>query len=81
MDIRDDYRLSAAHVVKVANGANPATLPIERPTQFQLTVNLKTAAAIGVLVPAELLYCAPTRRSNDERPRGGASPARPASPL
>jgi putative ABC transport system substrate-binding protein len=54
MDLRDDYRLVAAHVVKVAEGADPATLPIERPTRFQLTLNLRTAASIGVTLPAEL---------------------------
>jgi putative ABC transport system substrate-binding protein len=54
MDILDDFRLSAAHVVKVANGANPATLPVERPTLLQLTINMKTAAAIGVKIPHEL---------------------------
>jgi len=55
MDMRDDFRLSAAHVVKVANGVSPATLPIEQPTQFQLTINLKTAAALGIRIPSELL--------------------------
>jgi putative ABC transport system substrate-binding protein len=55
MDIRDDFRLSAAHVVKVANGVNPATLPIEQPTQLQLTINLRTAAALGIKIPSELL--------------------------
>jgi putative ABC transport system substrate-binding protein len=54
MDILDDFRLSAAHVVKVANGANPATLPVERPTLLQFTINMKTAAAIGVKIPNEL---------------------------
>jgi putative ABC transport system substrate-binding protein len=55
MDMTDDFRLSAAYVVKVANGVNPATLPIEQPTQFQLTINLKTAAALGIKIPRELL--------------------------
>lgn len=55
MDITDDYRLSAAYVVKVANGVNPATLPIEQPTQFQLTINRQTAAALGIKMPRELL--------------------------
>jgi len=51
-DMSDDYRLSAVHVVKVANGANPATLPIEQPTQFPMTINLRTAAALGIRFPA-----------------------------
>ncbi len=49
------FRLTAAHVVKIASGAKPAELPIELPTQIQLVINLKTAAAIGVTVPRELL--------------------------
>ena len=51
----DDYRLSAVPVVKVANGASPATLPIEQPTQFPMTINLRTAAALGIRIPSELL--------------------------
>ena len=51
----DDYRLSAVHVVKVANGVSPATLPIEQPTQFPMTINLRTAAMLGIKIPSELL--------------------------
>ena len=54
-DMADEYRLSAAHVVKVANGASPSTLPIEQPTRFPMTINLKTAAALGIRIPGELL--------------------------
>lgn len=54
-NLHDDYRLSAAYVVKVANGANPAELPIEQPTQFELVINLKTAAALGITLPRALL--------------------------
>ena len=54
-DMADDYRLSAAHVVKVASGVSPATLPIEQATQFPMTINLKTAAALRIKVPSELL--------------------------
>lgn len=53
-DIREDYRLSAAYVVRVAKGASPASLPIEQPTLVQLTINLRTAAALGLTVPREL---------------------------
>ncbi len=49
------YRQTAAYVVRIANGANPAEMPIEQPTQFPLVINLKTAAAIGITVPRELL--------------------------
>jgi len=49
------YRHAAAHVGKVVRGANPAELPIEQPTQFELVINMKTAAALGLTVPKVLL--------------------------
>lgn len=51
----DTYRHAAAHVGKVVRGANPAELPIEQPTQFELVINMKTAAALGLAVPKVLL--------------------------
>ena len=53
-DMSDDYRQSAAHVVKVANGTDPATLPIEQPTRFPMTINMKTADALGIKIPPAL---------------------------
>jgi putative ABC transport system substrate-binding protein len=53
-DIPDDFRASADHVVRVANGTSPAGLPVAQPTLFQLAVNLRTAREIGVTIPAEL---------------------------
>jgi len=49
------YRRCAAFVDKILKGANPADLPIELPTKFWLAVNLKTAKAIGIELPATLL--------------------------
>jgi len=47
----DMSRRAAKLVTKVFNGAQPAELPIERPTQFELVVNLKTAHALGLTIP------------------------------
>lgn len=54
MDLRDEFKLSAAYVVKVGNGARPADLPIELPTTVEFTLNLQTAKALGLTIPSEL---------------------------
>jgi len=53
--IPDLTRRAAAFVVKVINGAKPADLPIEQPTQFELVINLKTAKALGIDIAPTLL--------------------------
>ena len=49
------FRQAARYVDRVVKGARPADLPIERPSRFQLIVNLKTAKALGLTIPPSLL--------------------------
>ena len=51
----DQYRRAAGYVDRILKGEKPADLPVQAPTKYQLIVNLKTAKAIGIAFPTELM--------------------------
>jgi putative tryptophan/tyrosine transport system substrate-binding protein len=55
VDVVDLFRRGASYVDRILRGAKPAELPVQQPTKYELVVNLKTAKAIGLTVPATLL--------------------------
>jgi putative tryptophan/tyrosine transport system substrate-binding protein len=54
-DTRHNFRFAAAFIARILKGANPGEMPIERATRLYLSINLKTAKAIGITIPSAMV--------------------------
>ena len=57
-DVLDSYRRAASYIDRILRGTKVAELPVQQPTKYELTINVKTAKTLGLTVPDTVLGCA-----------------------
>jgi putative tryptophan/tyrosine transport system substrate-binding protein len=57
-DVSDSYRRAAPYVDRILRGAKVAELPVQQPVKYELTINIKTAKVLGVIIPPSVLAIA-----------------------
>jgi putative ABC transport system substrate-binding protein len=57
-DLLDSNRRAASYVDRILRGAKVAELPVQQPVKYELTINIKTAKALGVIIPPGVLAIA-----------------------
>jgi ABC-type uncharacterized transport system substrate-binding protein len=58
IDLTIQYRQAGSYIDRILRGENPANMPIQTPTKFEMVIKLKTAKRLGLIVPANLIAVA-----------------------